>query len=101
MKAYVDKDACIGCGLCVDICPEVFSLDDDGLAEAINDDIADDVKCKRSRAVSHRAISMNKEADILPLLWGVPNTAASVRLKGNNFQAVKATMHASSKSFTI
>ncbi|MGI6188597.1 MAG: ferredoxin [Clostridiales bacterium] len=43
MRAYVDKDACIGCGLCTDICPEVFSLDDDGLAEAIDEEIADDV----------------------------------------------------------
>ncbi len=43
MRAYVDKDACIGCGLCADICPEVFSLDDDGVAEAIDEDITDDV----------------------------------------------------------
>ena len=43
MRAYVDKDACIGCGLCTDICTEVFSLDDDGLAEAIDEEIADDV----------------------------------------------------------
>lgn len=29
MKAHVDGDACIGCGLCVDICPDVFKMDDD------------------------------------------------------------------------
>jgi len=39
MKAIVDKDSCIGCELCTTICPEVFSMDDDGLAVAIEDEI--------------------------------------------------------------
>lgn len=26
---YIDEDECIACGLCQDICPEVFKLDDD------------------------------------------------------------------------
>jgi len=43
MRAHVDKDICIGCGLCPDICPEVFSMDDDGKAIAIDDDIPDDL----------------------------------------------------------
>lgn len=34
MKVYVDKDICIGCGLCAGICPEVFEMDDDGKAVA-------------------------------------------------------------------
>lgn len=29
MKASVDKDKCTGCGLCADICPDVFELVDD------------------------------------------------------------------------
>lgn len=29
MKATVDKDTCIGCGLCQQICPEVFRMEDD------------------------------------------------------------------------
>ena len=32
MKANVDKNTCIGCGACTSICPEVFSIEDDGLA---------------------------------------------------------------------
>jgi ferredoxin len=28
MKAYVDKDTCIGCGLCESTCPDVFEMKD-------------------------------------------------------------------------
>jgi len=26
MKALVDKDLCVGCGLCCDVCSEVFEM---------------------------------------------------------------------------
>lgn len=39
MKAHVDKDTCIGCGLCPSICPDVFTMDDDGKAVAFNSDV--------------------------------------------------------------
>jgi ferredoxin len=29
MKATVDPELCIGCGLCPEICPEVFEMPDD------------------------------------------------------------------------
>lgn len=44
MKAYVDKDTCIGCELCTQICPDVFSMDDDGKSVAINDDISENLQ---------------------------------------------------------
>ncbi|HLR36033.1 MAG TPA: ferredoxin [Tissierellales bacterium] len=43
MKAEVNKDLCIGCELCPSICPEVFSMDDDGLAVAIDEELDDNV----------------------------------------------------------
>lgn len=34
MKAVVDQDTCIGCGLCCGMCEAVFRMNDDGKAEA-------------------------------------------------------------------
>ena len=44
MKLEVNQDICIGCGACQAICPEVFEINDEGLAEAIVDVVAEDVK---------------------------------------------------------
>jgi ferredoxin len=41
MKACVDKDSCIGCGLCAGICPKIFFMDDDGKAKAVEGSIED------------------------------------------------------------
>lgn len=40
MNVYVNEEQCIGCGLCVSTCPEVFSLIADGKAIA-NGEIKD------------------------------------------------------------
>lgn len=34
MKAVVDQDTCIGCGLCCGMCDAVFGMNDEGKAEA-------------------------------------------------------------------
>lgn len=48
VKGHVDKDICIGCGLCPSICPDIFEMDDDGKAVAknkeINPEIEDEAK---------------------------------------------------------
>ena len=39
MKAHVDQDVCIGCGLCAETCPTVFAMNDDDLAEVKADPV--------------------------------------------------------------
>ena len=43
MKLKVDKDICIGCGACQAICPDVFEIDEDGLAKVITDEINEEI----------------------------------------------------------
>lgn len=37
MKYYVNEN-CIGCGLCTNLCPEVFEMTDEGVSRALNID---------------------------------------------------------------
>lgn len=39
MKAAIDRDGCISCGLCASICSEVFRMGDDGPAEVYVDEV--------------------------------------------------------------
>lgn len=42
MKVKVDQDLCIACGACIDICPEVYDWNDEGLSHAIVDEVPED-----------------------------------------------------------
>lgn len=42
MKVTVDKDLCIGCGVCEGTCPEVFSLANEPYAEVLLDPIPEE-----------------------------------------------------------
>lgn len=44
MKVIVDKEACIGCGLCPSICDEVFEMQEDGLSQVILDEIPENLQ---------------------------------------------------------
>ncbi|MCI8483720.1 MAG: ferredoxin [Lachnospiraceae bacterium] len=41
MKAYVDPDVCIGCGMCAGMVDEVFRMNDEGKAEAYQEAAAE------------------------------------------------------------
>jgi ferredoxin len=43
LKVYVDQDLCISCGLCISICDEVFSWNDDDKAQAIDQEIPEEL----------------------------------------------------------
>ena len=43
MKATVNED-CIGCGMCEGTCPDVFAINDDGVAEATVEEVPADAE---------------------------------------------------------
>lgn len=76
MKVHVDPDLCISCGACVDICPDVFNWNEDGIAqeqvEEIPEEFEDlakeavescptDAIMELSSAGQHPALAMNKD----------------------------------------
>lgn len=43
MRVCVDSELCGGCGPCVDICPDVFELNEDGLAVVNFDEVSEEL----------------------------------------------------------
>jgi len=44
----IDKDACISCGECIDMCPDLFQWGEDGKAEVVNKDGCDGCDCEEA-----------------------------------------------------
>ncbi len=57
MIAEVDKDVCIGCGACPEFCPEVFKMEDDGLAVAYTNPVPSDVEASAKEAAEGCPVS--------------------------------------------
>jgi len=43
MKLKVDKDICIGCGACQATAPDVFEINDEGLADVIVEEVPEEL----------------------------------------------------------
>ena len=44
MKALIDREGCISCELCTSICPDVFRMADDDLAEVYVDEVPEELE---------------------------------------------------------
>lgn len=51
MEVQVDPDLCIACGDCIEICPEVFSWDEEGLSHATVTQVPDQLEEECHQAV--------------------------------------------------
>lgn len=58
MKASIDRDNCISCGLCASTCPEVFRMADDGIAEAYVDVVPADAESTAMEAQDNCPVSV-------------------------------------------
>ena len=47
-KPVVDDATCEGCGSCVELCPEVFQLGDDGKAHVVGPDKCSTCNCQEA-----------------------------------------------------
>jgi len=60
MKAKVDPELCTGCGVCVDICPEVFDVQND-----VTVVLVDPIPSEHEEAVREAAEACPTEAIII------------------------------------
>jgi ferredoxin len=58
MKAAIDRDGCISCGLCAETCPEVFRMADDDKAEVIVDEVPEGLEDAAQEAADACPVSV-------------------------------------------
>ena len=51
MRVQVDQDLCISCGTCIDLCPDVFSWNDDEKAQAAAEEVPEELENDAHEAV--------------------------------------------------
>ena len=51
MKVKVDEDRCRGHGMCLTLCPEVFTMTDDGYAVADPSEVSADLEAGAKEAI--------------------------------------------------
>ena len=56
MKATVNED-CVGCGMCEGTCPDVFAINDDGVAGAQVEEVPADAEDAAQEAADDRPVS--------------------------------------------
>lgn len=44
MRAIVNEETCVGCGLCADTCPDVFEMNDENVAKVKADPVPSDAE---------------------------------------------------------
>ncbi len=49
-KVWIDEEACIACGVCSDLCPDIFEEDDE--SAKVIDENPDDMDCAQEAADS-------------------------------------------------
>lgn len=63
MQAFVDQDMCIGCGLCVDLEPDVFRMNGDARAEGYSA-TTDETKENVAQAIDMCPVSAIEEREV-------------------------------------
>jgi ferredoxin len=58
MTAHIDREGCIACGQCVEICPEVFHMADDGLADVHQNPVPNDAEDSATAAQDSCPVSV-------------------------------------------
>lgn len=61
MKPTVDQGKCIGCGLCISTCPDVFELDENGKSFVKTTDDCEKASCCQEAADSCPAEAISLE----------------------------------------
>lgn len=57
MKTRVDKETCIGCGLCASTSPDVYEMGDDGKAQEISEAVAEGAESSAQEAADSCPVS--------------------------------------------